>query len=114
MTIYKKGTKRNSETKSQRVKDFDFTFIPDDTNYLGFLHTFLESQDETKFQVTRKERFSFKYTYPPSKPYVDNYCSVKIAFLTSQYSVRDAADVDNERDYTRMVEKILHDKPKKV
>ena len=73
LAVYTKGSgKKAKETKSIKVKEFDFTVSED--NYLEFVCEFLKSQSQDKYQVTAKKCYSFKYLYPPSKAYVACGC----------------------------------------
>lgn len=69
LAVYSKGSgKKSKETKSIKVKEFDFTLSAD--NYLEFLWEFLQSQSYSKFQVAAKKHYGFKYLYPLSKVYM--------------------------------------------
>ena len=73
LVVHTKGSgKKAKETKSIKVKEFDFAVSED--NYLEFVHKFLESQLQDKYQVATKKHYGFKYLYPPSKAYGTN-CS---------------------------------------
>jgi hypothetical protein len=73
LAVYTKGSgKKAKETKSIKVKEFDFMVSED--NYLEFICEFLKSQSQDKYQVTAKKRYSFRYLYPPSKVYVACGC----------------------------------------
>ena len=73
LAVYTKGLgKKAKETKSIKVKEFDFTVSED--NYLEFVCEFLKSQSQDKYQVTAKKCYSFRYLYPPSKAYMARSC----------------------------------------
>ena len=73
LAVYTKGSgKKAKETKSIKVKEFDFTISED--NYLEFVCEFLKSQSQDKYQVTAKKHYSFRYLYPPSKAYMAHSC----------------------------------------
>ena len=75
LAVYTKGSgKKAKESKSIKVKEFDFSVSED--NYLEFLCEFLESQSQDKYQVAIKKHYGFKYLYPPSKVYVAIYIIV--------------------------------------
>jgi hypothetical protein len=56
------------ETKTQKVKELDFTFTAD--NYVNFLGLLLAKHSQDKYKVTERRPYSFKYLHPPSKVYV--------------------------------------------
>jgi hypothetical protein len=100
LAVYSKGFgKKFKETKSIKVKEFDFTLSAD--NYLEFLQEFLQSQSHNKFQVTAKKYYRFKYLYPLSKVHViavmvtnTQYSSLIISIINRLYNV---VDVENEK-----------------
>jgi hypothetical protein len=113
LAVYTKGSgKKAKETKSIKVKEFDFSVSED--NYLDFLREFLKSQSQDKYQVAVKKRYGFKYLYPPSKVYVTNYIIVLMVIAENGYRLHNAVDVDNEKDYKRMVINVLEQQPKKI
>jgi len=111
LAVYTKGSgKKAKEVKTVKVKEFDFT-ISDD-NYLDFLRELLQSQSQDKYQVAAKKRYGFKYLYPPSKAYV--IVAITCTGTNGNYRLHNAVDVDNEKDYKRMVTNVLEQQPKKI
>ncbi|KIK73595.1 hypothetical protein PAXRUDRAFT_178013 [Paxillus rubicundulus Ve08.2h10] len=96
LTVYStlKQSKGKSTTKWQEkpVKTKEMLFPLNENNYVEFLESVLEKHSQTKYRVSCKQRFSFKFTMPKTK----SQC------------MSEAMDVDNESDYKEMVQKIYN------
>jgi len=116
LTIYnnssQKSKKSKAAEKSLKVKEIDFIVTED--NYLEILTEILKSHSQEKYKVTARRHYTFKYIYPPSKVYVIYQIGIMCWLTSNYYSVRDAVDVDSEKDYKQMAKSILQARPKKV
>ncbi|KIK20243.1 hypothetical protein PISMIDRAFT_13136 [Pisolithus microcarpus 441] len=68
----------------------ELLFVPDDSNYLEFLHSILHKHGLTNYQVTEKKHFPLKYIPPKVKG----------------QQISNAIDVDNQNNYREMVKKV--------
>lgn len=97
--------------KEARGKDLHFSCTP--TNYLGFLNALLKRYGESKYKISATQRFPFKFHYP-GRAYVifslDFFCSC----AHYKYRKSDALDIDCEKEYREMVQKLDNNQWKKV
>ncbi|KAH9916502.1 hypothetical protein B0H21DRAFT_703012 [Amylocystis lapponica] len=87
LAVDKPKTRGHAPKPAKDIKTKEITFAPSEGNYLEFLRAILKKHGETKYTVTKKQKFSFKYNH---KGRVKN----------------DHLDVDNESEYQDMVTKI--------
>jgi hypothetical protein len=69
ITPRKTGSKAAPKvTKDTKTKESKFTV--DKNNYLDFLKVLLSKHGETRYKITERSIFSFKYLCPPARKYV--------------------------------------------
>ncbi|KAG6370349.1 hypothetical protein JVT61DRAFT_12157 [Boletus reticuloceps] len=92
LTVYsmlKQSSKGKSTAKKQEksVKTKELLFPLNEDNYIEFLESILEKHGQTQFKVSKKHRFSFKFTMAKTK----------------SQRITEAMDVNNKPDYKEMI-----------
>ncbi|KAG7099773.1 hypothetical protein E1B28_001585 [Marasmius oreades] len=96
LVVNKHGKKTSSTRTEKKSKRFDFTFdSEDDRNHTKFLEELLASQFSERVTISRKTFFPFKAVVPPD-------------------TQKDAVDIDTEKDFKKMLTRILERKPTKL
>src|ERR1700722_1649716 len=105
------GTKKGQGKKEVHRKELFFTCTH--ANYLDFLKAILECYNETKYQVTTRQHYLFKYYYP-GRLFAFIICNHLYSMLTISHRKLEAIDINWEQEYCGMVDKICDGAFKKV